>query len=55
MITYSAGTAYSVSISGSYKTNATLAFTNAPVAATDLLTLLCTDTVCYTFLTPKFQ
>ena len=54
IIRYDAGTAYTVSLNGTYKTNKALGFTNAASAAIDVLTLLCTDSVCYAMLNETF-
>lgn len=52
---YDPGTAYTVSISGTYLTNQTLTFTNTATSATDILTLICTDSVCFAMLNTNFM
>ena len=55
ILRYNASTAYTVALSGTYLTNTTLSFTNAATSAVDVLTLICTDTVCYAMLNENFQ
>lgn len=54
VLRYNAGTAYTVTLSGTYLTNKTLTFTNSASAAVDNLTLICTSTVCYAILNETF-
>ena len=55
VIRYDSATPYTVTLSGTYKTNTTPSFTNAASTAVDVLTLICTDTDCYAILNQKFQ